>query len=107
VLHPGRATVSKVAIAPAAARQRRSGGPGARAGCSDPPSVPQAEIREKLASMYDAKDPACVFVFGFRTQVTRAARPRAAPPSRAAGAPRRRRRRPPRPGAAPGRWEAL
>ena len=38
VLHPGRAT------------------------------VPKAELREKLAKMYDAKDDASVFVFGFRTQ---------------------------------------
>ena len=31
-------------------------------------NVPKAELREKLAKMYDAKDDAAVFVFGFRTQ---------------------------------------
>lgn len=38
VLHPGRANVSK------------------------------SEIKDKLASMYDVRDPQCIFVFGFRTQ---------------------------------------
>eukprot|EP00955_Chlamydomonas_euryale_P080223 363396-Chlamydomonas_euryale.AAC.3 len=28
----------------------------------------QAELKEKLASMYDVKDQDCIFVFGFRTQ---------------------------------------
>jgi hypothetical protein len=101
VLHPGRATVSKVAIAPGsgqAAAQRRA----RRArGVLKPSRPPQAEIREKLASMYDAKDPSCVFVFGFRTQVSSAAGPRAARrlprrwgTSRGAGAARRAQARP-------------
>eukprot|EP00955_Chlamydomonas_euryale_P042895 352443-Chlamydomonas_euryale.AAC.5 len=30
-----------------------------------------AEVRAKLASMYDVKDQDCVFVFGFRTKVRR------------------------------------
>lgn len=29
----------------------------------------QAELKEKLASMYDVKDVDTIFVFGFRTQV--------------------------------------
>ena len=29
----------------------------------------QAELKEKLAQMYDTRDPQQVFVFGFRTQV--------------------------------------
>ena len=29
----------------------------------------QAELKEKLAKMYDVRDPQNVFVFGFRTQV--------------------------------------
>lgn len=29
----------------------------------------QAELKEKLASMYDVKDLDTIFVFGFRTQV--------------------------------------
>jgi small subunit ribosomal protein S24e len=31
-------------------------------------NVPKAEIREKLAKMYDAREADAVFVFGFRTQ---------------------------------------
>ena len=31
-------------------------------------SIPQAELREKLAKMYDVSDNACVSLFGFRTQ---------------------------------------
>ena len=31
--------------------------------------VVQAELKEKLAKMYDVRDPQQVFVFGFRTQV--------------------------------------
>lgn len=31
-------------------------------------SKPQAELREKLAKMYDVNDNACVSLFGFRTQ---------------------------------------
>lgn len=34
------------------------------------PNVPKAEIREKLAKMYDVRDINNIFVFGFRTQVT-------------------------------------
>ena len=30
--------------------------------------LPQAELREKLAKMYDVSDNACVSLFGFRTQ---------------------------------------
>ena len=29
----------------------------------------QAELKEKLATMYDVRDPNTIFVFGFRTQV--------------------------------------
>lgn len=36
--------------------------------CSLLPSAPQADLREKLAKMYDVKDLNCVFVFGMRTQ---------------------------------------
>mmetsp|Transcript_26825 Transcript_26825/g.58498 ORF Transcript_26825/g.58498 Transcript_26825/m.58498 type:complete len:132 (+) Transcript_26825:70-465(+) len=32
------------------------------------PNVSKAELKEKLASMYDVKDNDCIFVFGFRTQ---------------------------------------
>ncbi len=32
------------------------------------PPRPQADLREKLAKMYDVKDLNCVFVFGMRTQ---------------------------------------
>ncbi|KAL6745326.1 ribosomal protein S24 component of cytosolic 80S ribosome and 40S small subunit [Haematococcus lacustris] len=32
------------------------------------PNVSKAELKEKLAATYDAKDTQCVFVFGFRTQ---------------------------------------
>jgi small subunit ribosomal protein S24e len=32
------------------------------------PNVPKAELKEKLAKMYDVRDPNCIFVFGFRTQ---------------------------------------
>eukprot|EP00891_Asterochloris_glomerata_P002302 jgi/Astpho2/2302/Aster-03268 len=32
------------------------------------PNVPKAELKEKLAKMYDVRDPQNVFVFGFRTQ---------------------------------------
>jgi small subunit ribosomal protein S24e len=35
------------------------------------PNVPKAELKEKLAKMYDVRDPNCIFVFGFRTQVGR------------------------------------
>ena len=31
-------------------------------------NVPKAELREKLAKMYDVADTACVSLFGFRTQ---------------------------------------
>jgi len=31
--------------------------------------LPQAELKEKLHKMYNAKDVSNVFVFGFRTQV--------------------------------------
>jgi ribosomal protein S24E len=34
-----------------------------------PASSLQTELKEKLASMYDAKDTQCIFLFGFRTQV--------------------------------------
>lgn len=32
------------------------------------PNVPKAELKEKLAKMYDVRDPQQVFCFGFRTQ---------------------------------------
>ncbi|GAX76978.1 hypothetical protein CEUSTIGMA_g4425.t1 [Chlamydomonas eustigma] len=32
------------------------------------PNVSKAELKEKLASMYDVKDNDTIFVFGFRTQ---------------------------------------
>ena len=32
-------------------------------------AVLQAELKEKLATMYDVRDPNTIFVFGFRTQV--------------------------------------
>ncbi|MEW5305425.1 MAG: hypothetical protein WDW36_007964 [Sanguina aurantia] len=32
------------------------------------PNVSKAELKEKLASLYEVKDTSCVFVFGFRTQ---------------------------------------
>eukprot|EP00884_Botryococcus_braunii_P003280 jgi/Botrbrau1/12953/Bobra.154_2s0013.1 len=32
------------------------------------PTVPKAEIQEKLAKMYSVRDPQQIFVFGFRTQ---------------------------------------
>ena len=31
--------------------------------------VSQAELKEKLAKMYDVRDPQCISVFGFRSQV--------------------------------------
>jgi len=34
-------------------------------------SSSQAELKEKLATMYDVRDPNTIFVFGFRTQVRR------------------------------------
>ena len=34
-----------------------------------PGLCPQAELKEKLQSMYDVKDTQNVFLFGFRTQV--------------------------------------
>lgn len=37
------------------------------------PNVPKAELKERLAKMYDVRDPNCIFVFGFRTQVSEAA----------------------------------
>lgn len=33
------------------------------------PNVPKAELKERLAKMYDVRDPNCIFVFGFRTEV--------------------------------------
>ncbi|KAK9829988.1 hypothetical protein WJX72_009068 [[Myrmecia] bisecta] len=32
------------------------------------PNVPKAELKEKLAKMYDVRDANQIFVFGFRTQ---------------------------------------
>lgn len=44
--------------------------------CSKPHACPstlethtQAELKDKLASSYDVKDPQGIFLFGFRTQV--------------------------------------
>mmetsp|Transcript_22667 Transcript_22667/g.73720 ORF Transcript_22667/g.73720 Transcript_22667/m.73720 type:complete len:127 (+) Transcript_22667:26-406(+) len=31
-------------------------------------NVPKSELKEKIAKMYDVRDPACIFLFGFRTQ---------------------------------------
>ena len=33
------------------------------------PNVPKSELKERLSKMYDVRDPNCIFVFGFRTQV--------------------------------------
>lgn len=33
------------------------------------PNVPKSELKDRLAKMYDVRDPNCIFVFGFRTQV--------------------------------------
>ncbi|VAI89877.1 unnamed protein product [Triticum turgidum subsp. durum] len=49
VIHPGRANVSKVGDL------KRS--------CS----CAQAELKERLAKVYEVKDPNCIFVFKFRT----------------------------------------
>jgi Ribosomal protein S24e len=35
----------------------------------------QAELKEKLAKMYDVRDPNTIFVFGFRTQASNTAAP--------------------------------
>lgn len=35
---------------------------------SKPQNSEQAELKEKLAKLYEVRDPATIFVFGFRTQ---------------------------------------
>eukprot|EP00244_Chara_vulgaris_P008609 TRINITY_DN343_c0_g1_i3.p1 TRINITY_DN343_c0_g1~~TRINITY_DN343_c0_g1_i3.p1 ORF type:complete len:135 (-),score=38.56 TRINITY_DN343_c0_g1_i3:692-1096(-) len=32
------------------------------------PTVPKAEVKDKLSRLYDVRDPQSIFVFGFRTQ---------------------------------------
>ena len=78
VLHPGRANVPKVRALVLSAHLVFGACKCGQFGLRQPAlpatvlklqAVQQAELKERLATMYKAKDVSHVFVFGFRTQV--------------------------------------
>ncbi|KAF8670499.1 hypothetical protein HU200_050518 [Digitaria exilis] len=62
VLHPGRANVSKVSACARGGLCSYKAGPDA----CDPLTL-QADLKDKLAKVYEVKDTNCIFVFKFRT----------------------------------------
>ncbi|KAL5211263.1 hypothetical protein ABZP36_022110 [Zizania latifolia] len=74
VLHPGRANVSKVRFVVESSGDRRFLGFACsmdlrltRARCCCLLRLMQADLKDKLAKMYEVKDSNCIFVFKFRT----------------------------------------